>query len=94
MEKRINGYGDFNTVVPKKILEDGTILCDVKGIRKVSQPIYDSDFKKVGEREVEMPIIDSNISFENGKFFTLTAEEIDEIKNPKKIENENITERN
>lgn len=83
MTKDIKGYGSFNTVVIKSILEDDTILCDVRGMKKIKQPIY-SGFNIIGECDVEIPICDTNISFENGKFFTLTSEEIEEIKNHKK----------
>lgn len=82
MEKTINNYPDYNRATIKGLTIDNLILCDIYGSRNIRQSQEDgSSF------EVEMPLVDENVSVENGKFFTLTDAEIEELKHPKMQDN-------
>ena len=73
MEKQIVGYPDHTRAVIKGLTVDGLILCDIYGSLKVET------INEQGEKQlVDMPLFDENVSITNGKFFTLTKNELEE----------------
>ena len=74
MEKVITNYPDYTRAVIKGLTEDGLILCDIYGSRKIKQLQEDDT-----EIEVDMPLFDENVSVENGKYFTLSKEELEQF---------------
>ena len=74
MEKTINNYPDYTKAVIKGLTVDGLILCDIYGSRKIKQ--LQEDGTKI---EVDIPLFDENVSVKNGKYFTVTPEEMNEL---------------
>lgn len=74
MNKIIKNYPDYTLAVAKALTCDGLILCDIYGSRKV-EVVNESGDKDL----VDISLFDENVSVENGKYFTLTKKDLEEL---------------